>query len=151
RTLDCVSIFALTVDDANNIASIAGGYDASDPYSRSAPAMPTHLASQPRLAIPAQPEFYGDEQAQTAFENTLQRLRDMGATLEPIDYSAFRELADLLYQGPWVAERYAAIRGLYEQAPDEIDPVVRGIIEQAARYSAVDTFEAEYRRAALTR
>ncbi|CAM3970355.1 allophanate hydrolase [Bordetella muralis] len=151
RTLDCVSIFALTVDDADSIATIAGGYDTQDPYSRPAPAMPAHLARQPRLAIPAQLEFYGDAHAQTAYEEALQALRDMGATLEPIDYSAFRELAELLYQGPWVAERYAAIRELYERAPDEIDPVVRSIIGQAARYSAVDTFEAEYRRAALTR
>src|SRR3546814_13556565 len=60
-------------------------------------------------------------------------------------------LADLLYQGRWVAERYAAVRGLYERAPEEIDPVVRGIVEQAARYSAVDAFEAEYRRAELAR
>ncbi|OZI67820.1 allophanate hydrolase [Bordetella genomosp. 4] len=151
RTLDCVSIFALTVADADSIATIAGGYDAQDPYSRPAPAMPAHLAREPRLAIPAQLEFYGDAHAQAAYEEALQALQDMGATLEPIDYSAFRELAELLYQGPWVAERYAAVRELYERAPDEIDPVVRSIIEQAARYSAVDTFEAEYRRAALTR
>ncbi|CAM3819669.1 allophanate hydrolase [Bordetella tumulicola] len=151
RTLDCVSIFSLTVDDADNIAAIAAGYDEQDPYSRPTPVMPARLARLPRLAIPTQLEFFGDTQAKAAYERALQALRDMGATLEPIDFTAFRELADLLYQGPWVAERYAAIRELYERAPDEIDPIVHSIIEQAAGYTAVDTFDAEYRRAALTR
>ncbi|MCD0505879.1 allophanate hydrolase, partial [Bordetella petrii] len=151
RTLDCVSIFALTVGDADCIARVAGGYDAQDPYSRQAPAMPACLPARPRLAVSAQPEFFGDAQAQAAYETALQGLRDLGATLEPIDFSAFSELAGLLYQGPWVAERYAAVRALHERSPDAIDPVVRGIVEQAAGYSAVDTFEAEYRRAALAR
>lgn len=151
RTLDCVSIFSLTVDDADKIAVIAAGYDEQDPYSRSAPVMPARLPRLPRLAIPTPLEFFGDHQAEVAYERALQTLRDMGATLEAIDFTAFRELADLLYQGPWVAERYAAIRELHERAPDAIDPIVRSIIEQAASYSAVDTFEAEYRRAALTR
>ncbi|MBV7484730.1 allophanate hydrolase [Bordetella sp. BOR01] len=151
RTQDCVSIFALTVDDADSVATVAGGYDTQDPYSRPMPAMPAHLARQPRLAIPAQPEFFGDAQAQAAYDASLRALRELGATLEPIDFTAFRELADLLYQGPWVAERYAAVRALHERDPDALDPVVRGIVEQAARYSAVDTFEAEYRRAELAR
>jgi len=151
RTLDCVSIFALTVGDADTVAMLAGGYDAHDPYSRPAPAMPAQLARQPRLAIPAEPEFHGDAQAQAAYERSLDALRTLGATLHPIDFAPFRQLADLLYQGPWVAERYAAVRALHERAPDAIEPVVRGIVEQAARYSAVDAFEAEYRRAALAR
>jgi len=151
RTLDCVSIFALTVDDADDVATLTGGYDPQDPYSRPAPPMPARLAQQPRLAIPAHPEFFGDAHAQAAYEASLQALRDMDATLEPIDFSAFRELADLLYQGPWVAERYTTIRDLLERDPDAIDPVVRRVVEQATRYSAVDAFEAEYRRAALAR
>ena len=151
RTLDCVSIFALTVNDADAVAMAAGGLDPQDPYSRAAPAMPGGLPRRPKLAIPAQPEFFGDAQAQAAYDASLQVLRDMGATLQAVDFSVFRELADLLYQGPWVAERYAAVRSLYERAPGEIDPVVRGIIEQAAQYNAVDAFEAEYRRAELAR
>lgn len=152
RTLDCVSVFALTVDDAWQVAQVAGGYDAHDPYSRPAPAaVPAPWSAAPRLAVPAQPEFYGDALAARAFDEAVAALRDMGAEVEAIDFAPFTALADLLYQGPWVAERFAAVEALWQADPDAIHPVVRGIVEQAARYSSVDAFKAEYRRAELAR
>ncbi len=152
RTLDCVSIFALTVDDADKVAGVAGGYDDADPYSRRMPAgaaLPWPKA--PRLAVPASLEFFGDAQAAAVFDDAVRALRADGAQVEPIDFAPFGELAALLYQGPWVAERFAAVESLWQDNPDAINPVVRGIVEQAARYSAVDAFKAEYRRAELTR
>src|SRR5690606_32599148 len=151
RTLDCVSIFALTVGDADTVAMLAGGYDAHDPYSRPAPAMPAQLARQPRLAIPAEPEFHGDAQAEAAYERSLAALRALGATLHPSDFAAFRPRAGRVYPGRWIAARHAAVRALHGRAPDESEPGVRGIVEQAARYGAGAAFEAEYRRAALAR
>ncbi|WP_144630949.1 allophanate hydrolase [Bordetella genomosp. 13] len=151
RTLDCVSVFALTVDDASRVAEIAGGFDASDPYSRERPASASPWPGKPRLAIPAQLEFHGDEQARLAFEQSVRQLRELGADVHEIDFTPFVELAGLLYQGPWVAERFCAVEGLWREQPDAIHPVVRGIVEQASRYTAADTFRAEYRRADLAR
>ncbi|SIT08023.1 allophanate hydrolase [Achromobacter sp. MFA1 R4] len=152
RTLDCVSIFALTVDDAEKVAAVAGGYDDADPYSRRMPAGASlPWPKTPRLAVPASLEFFGDAQAAAVFEDAVRALRADGAQVEPIDFGPFNELAALLYQGPWVAERFAAVQELWKENPDAINPVVRGIVEQAANYSALDAFEAEYRRAELTR
>ncbi|MGE8689916.1 MAG: allophanate hydrolase [Achromobacter sp.] len=152
RTLDCVSVFALTVDDAELVAGIAGGYDERDPYSRPRPAdAARRWPEAPRLAVPAQLEFFGDAQAAAAFEEAVRALREDGATVEAIDFAPFGELAALLYSGPWVAERFAAVESLWSRMPDAIHPVVRGIVEQASRYSALDAFKAEYRRAELSR
>ncbi|MNW94645.1 Allophanate hydrolase [compost metagenome] len=152
RTLDCVSIFALTVDDAERVALVASSFDERDPYSRPMPAgacLPWPKA--PRLAIPATLEFFGDAQAAAVFDDAVRALRADGARVEAIDFAPFNELAALLYQGPWVAERFAAVEALWKEQPDAINPVVRGIVEQAANYSALDAFKAEYRRAELTR
>ena len=152
RTQDCVSVFALTVDDAELVADIAGGFDERDPYSRPQPvASERPWPAQPRLAIPAQREFFDDAQAAAAFDEAVRVLKDSGATVEPIDFTPFNELAALLYQGPWVAERFAAVEALWKRNPDAIHPVVRGIVEQAASYTALDAFKAEYRRAELAR
>lgn len=150
RTLDCVSVLALTVTDAALVAGIAGGTDPADPYSRSAPgngqrAMP----EQPQIAVPDAPEFFGDALAECAFVEALAGLTRIGATLVPIPFTAFRELAALLYQGPWVVERAIAIGELLRNDPSAMDPVVRGIIEGGMHYSAGDAFRAEYRRAEL--
>ncbi|WP_416052095.1 allophanate hydrolase [Cupriavidus basilensis] len=152
RTLDCVCVFALTVDDAALVAEIAGGFDHDDPYSRTYPqSAPAALAPSPVLGIPDALAFFGDTQAQAGFEQALADLQAMGAKLVPIDFSPFAELAALLYQGPWVAERFLAVSQLHASQPEAIDPVVRVIVEEAGRYSALDAFSAEYRRAALTR
>ncbi|MFJ1300942.1 allophanate hydrolase [Pseudomonadota bacterium AL_CKDN230030165-1A_HGKHYDSX7] len=152
RTLDCVSVFALTVADAAAVADVAGGYDARDAYSRAEPpAARVAWQTPPRFAVPDTLEFFGDAQAQACFQQALAALRDQGVTIETIDYAPFAELAALLYQGPWVAERFAAVQPLWREQPDALDPVVRGIVEQAANFDATQTFQAEYRRAELAR
>ncbi|OXR49163.1 allophanate hydrolase [Pusillimonas sp. T2] len=152
RTLDCITAFALTVEDASAVVSFFSGYDAADPFSRPQPTrLPVHFSCKPVLAVPANPWFDGDKRAQLHFETSLRRLKDMGATLVDIDFTPFSELAQLLYAGPWVAERYVAIEHMMTEQPEAVHPVVRGIIEQAGRYSAADAFRAEYRRANLAR
>ena len=152
RTLDCVSVLALTVEDAELVASIAAGFDASDAYSRIWPASaPVEFVDRPRLGVPQKLEFYGDVEAARIYERVLSMMRDMGAEIVPIDFTHFLELAALLYEGPWVAERFAAIEPLWQHNPDAIHPVVRAIVEKASNFSATDTFRAEYRRAELTR
>jgi allophanate hydrolase len=153
RTLDCVSVFALTVADAQRLSTLVEGFDPSDPYSRVRPTSITH-APQPRklrLAIPDNVEFFGDNAAKAAFEATLATLEGADVVVEPIRFEPFKELARLLYEGPWVAERLTVVEPLLLAAPNSIDPVVRGIVQQGRDYSAVQTFRVEYRRAALAR
>ncbi|MDW8844673.1 allophanate hydrolase [Erwinia sp. MMLR14_017] len=151
RLNDTISLFALTVEDAFLAASCAGGYDASDAYSRRNPGLaPAALPAAPRLAVPATLEFYGDAQAQAAWEKAVAALQATGATLHPIDFSAFHQLAEQLYYGPWVAERTVAVGNMLDR-PEEMDPVVYGIVASGNNYSAVDAYKAEYLRAELTR
>jgi allophanate hydrolase len=150
RTLDCVSVFALTVEDADEIAAIAGGYDASDAYSRTFPETPSNR-TRLRLAIPHWLEFFGDAQAQKTFDQAIDAWRSLGAEITPIDFSPFAQLAALLYEGPWVAERYAAAESLLERDPQALHPVIRSILSTATRFNAVDAFKYEYRRAGLAR
>lgn len=154
RSLDCISVFALTVDDAWCVAEMAGGVaeetTSRDPYLRHpAVDVPADMPERPRLAIPASLEFFGDENMRKAFQRSLDGLHDLADVIE-IDYTPFADLAELLYQGPWVAERTHAVRELLERDPDALDPVVRGIVENGYHYTAIDAFDAEYRRMALS-
>lgn len=149
RTLDCVSIFALTVSDADYLRQIMAGFDASDAYSRKAEKPFTTLPAKAVFGIPAEPQFFGDEEARKAWDWSLEHLTAMGVTLKAVDFSPLHEIAALLYEGPWVAERFAAIQDILESNPEALNPVVRRIIDRARGMSAVDAFRGEYRRAEL--
>ncbi|WP_113628080.1 allophanate hydrolase [Pectobacterium peruviense] len=151
RLNDTISVFALTVEDAFTVAELAGGYDAADAYSRSHPgSAPALLPEKPRVAIPSDPTFFDDAVAQAAWQLALVELEATGATLHPIDFSVFTQLAEQLYQGPWVAERTVAVGDMLRQ-PELMDPVVHGIVASGERFSAVEAFKAEYLRAELAR
>jgi allophanate hydrolase len=152
RTLDCVSIFATTVADAELVYTQAAGYDDADAYSRARPEqVSTTLPAKPRFGIPAAPEFYGDAVAEAAYAKALDAVRASGAECIPLDFSLFDQVTALLYDGPWVAERYAAIAAFAEEHADAIHPVVRNIIFRAQEFSAADTFNAQYKLADLKR
>ncbi len=151
RSLDCVSIFSLTVDDAELVASLLEGFDAADGYSRKATAPATYFSSTPHFAIPAAPNWFGDLQAQAAWEMALEKMRTLGVELIEIDFSPMFSLAQLLYGGPWVAERHAAIGEFMQDHASEMNEVVRSIVEKAVNFSARDAFAAEYQRADLAR
>ncbi|MCZ4059344.1 allophanate hydrolase [Pantoea sp. LMR881] len=151
RLNDTISVFALTVEDAFTVASVAGGYDAADAYSRVHPhTAPASIKAQPDFAIPASPEFFNDAAAEAAWDQALEALQASGATLHPIDFTPFRTLAEQLYYGPWVAERTVAVGEMLHR-PQEMDPVVHGIVSSGLKYSAVEAYQAEYLRAELTR
>jgi allophanate hydrolase len=154
RTLDAISIFARDVADAFLVFGVAVGYDAADSFSRrySTPSL-SAPPPRPRLGAPRadQRKFFGDPLAEAAFEADLARLADLGATIVEFDIEPFYAVARLLYEGPWVAERYAATKALIEQNPEAIFPVTRQIIEGARKYDAVAAFQAFYRLAALKR
>jgi allophanate hydrolase len=154
RTLDTVSIFALDVDDAFFAYRIAAGYDSADPWSRPLPAPAMSAApKQFRLGIPkpAQQHYFGDEEAQAAFARDIAKLAAQGAAIVEFDIEPFYAVARLLYEGPWVAERYAATMPLIERDPGALHPVTRAIIESARKHDAVGAFQAIYKLAALRR
>jgi allophanate hydrolase len=153
RSLDCVSIFALTAADAAAVLAVCGAYDASDPFARYAPAEPPTLPRPFRFAVPraADLDFLGDGEAPALFERAAATLAALGGSRIEADLTPFLEAASLLYGGPWVAERLAAVEALYRSAPEALLPVTREIIAAGERYSAVDAFKASYRLAALKR
>ncbi|MDJ0035019.1 allophanate hydrolase [Pantoea allii] len=151
RLNDTISVFALRVEEAFTVASLAGGYDAQDAYSRVTPrTAPAGMKTHPDFAIPASPPFFDDAAAEAAWDAALAALQESGATLHPIDFTPFSRLAEQLYHGPWVAERTAAVGEMLAR-PEKMDPVVHGIVSNGLKYSAVDAYQAEYLRADLTR
>jgi allophanate hydrolase len=152
RSLDCVSIFARGAEDTALVADVAKGFDADDPFSREEK---QRFFSQEcfRFGVLASKdrEFFGDEEAPALYEEAIRHLVDLGGQAVEINYGPFREAAALLYQGPWVAERYAAIKGFIETRENTVERSVRKIITGAKIFSAVDTFEAQYKLAALRR
>jgi allophanate hydrolase len=153
RSLDCVSIFATTVEDAEMVYRVARGPDDADPYSRALPAHEdaVRFSSRPCFAIPADPMWFGDTLGETAFKQTLEKLASLGVTLKPVDFTPMHEMAALLYEGPWVAERLAVIEEFLASNPEAVNPIVRSIIEKGAEFSAVDAYRAEYVRVELAR
>src|SRR6202049_1646116 len=152
RTLDCVSVFSLSVDDAMTALTAMAGPDGADPYSRNRPlaqmsAFPANL----RLGVPRDGQliFFGDNASEKAYGDALQRWTALRATLVEFDLEPYYETARLLYEGPWVAERYLVIRNLLASSPEAIHPVTREIIIAGQRLSAADTFAALYRLQAL--
>src|SRR6266849_5483226 len=154
RTLDCVSVFSLSVDDAMTALTAKAGLDDAEPYSRNRPlARMTAFPANLRLGVPRNGQliFFGDKASEKAYRDALRRWTALGATLVEFDLEPFYETARLLYEGPWVAERYLVIRDLLASSPDAIHPVTREITIAGARLSAAETFSALYRLQALRR
>ncbi|HEX7953859.1 MAG TPA: allophanate hydrolase [Burkholderiales bacterium] len=149
QSLDCVSVFALTVPDAVTVLNVARGFDAEDPWSRDLALSAARLPERFTFALPDPLEFHGDAHAMHAFNAAIDRLEGMGGNPLRIDFAPYLEAASLLYEGPWVAERLAAIRPFFEKHADEVHPVVRKIIEGAGNYSAADLFAGLTRLEAL--
>ncbi len=153
KTLDCVSVFALTVGDADAAFRVMAGFDPADPWSRRVALAPTAAPDAPTIGLPT-PEslkFFGDEISSAAFAASVSDLAALGARFVPVDLTPFYAVADLLYEGAWVAERYAAIRTFFEAHPDKLHPVTRAIVGGATAKSAADAFDGIYRLAAARR
>jgi allophanate hydrolase len=150
RTLDAISVFALTAGDAADVAAVVRGHDAADPWSRAAQPAPGRGWSQqaaPRIGVPraAQREFFGDSEYARLFAAATERCASLGGAVVEVDIEPLLEVARLLYAGPWVAERYLVARGLLETNPDALHPVTRRIIEGGTKASAAEAFAARYR------
>ena len=154
RTLDCVSIFALSVEDAWDAFTVAAEFDPADPWSRHVE--PGGLGPVPSVLKVGVPNtetitFGGDPVAEAAFSAALEDLKALGAEIVPLDFTPLFDVAAMLYQGAWVAERYTVIKDLLATDPDAVHPVTRAVVEPAEGLSAADAFEGIYRLKALQR
>lgn len=145
RSLDCVSVFARTVEDAVAVLEVIAGPDAADPYSRPAPAHWRPYEAPPpafRLAVPRAEDLVFDTPGDAAlFEGAVARAEALGGALTRVDLSPFLALARRLYDGAWVAERTAALREWVERRPEALHPVTRTILESGLKRRAVDAFD----------
>ncbi len=154
RSLDCVSVLARTVDDAWAVHAAMAGYDADDPYSRDPSSGALGVAPPARvIGVPnAAGRQHFDPLAEAAWDAAVGRLEGLGLRVLPVSLAPFFAAAALLYEGPWVAERLAALEDFLGAAPaDAVLPVTRAIIGGGARFSAADAFRAIHRLAALRR
>jgi len=148
RSLDCASIFALTCPDALAVFNVCQKPDPTDPFSRTRPnGIATKKLERFRFGVPRprQLEFFGNRDYQRLFHEGVAQLIDLGGEKVEIDFAPFEATAQLLYGGPWVAERYAAIKEFISAKPEALFPVTRAIIEGARKFSAVDAFESYYK------
>ncbi len=154
RTLDTISVFALTVSDAYQVFRAATAYDAADAYCRPYRTTPMPAALRvPRITAPdaGSLKFFGDDAQAADFEATLTTLAGQGGRITRADFTPFYDVANMLYEGAWVAERYAAIEPLMTDPSHPVHPVTRAIIAKAEGLSAVDAFRGIYRLADLRR
>jgi allophanate hydrolase len=154
RTLDTVSIFALTVDDAYAVFAVARGFDPADAYSKplkhealTKPVAPMQVGVPDAATI----EFFGDDIQKESFDRDVAVLAASGATIRYLDFKPLYAIAQMLYEGAWVAERYTVIDTLLATNPDAIYPVTRKIISHAESMSAADAFKGIYKLAELKR
>ena len=154
RTLDTVSIFALTVPDAWTAFRAAACYDVNDAYSRKIDIPP--LRTPPPITCigvptPATREFFGDTHQAHCFDSALAELTESGVKILELDFTPFYEVAEMLYNGPWVAERLSVIDDLISKTPEAVHPVTRQVISKGRGLTAVDAFRGVYRLAELRR
>ena len=146
-SLDCITVFALNTQDAALVTSVAGQYDEHDSYARSnqpgnllryfEPKLPTAFT----FGVPAELDFYNNPETQALFKSTIQRLERLGGTKVEMDFSPFVTAAKLLYEGPWVAERWIATKDVKRES---MLPVIQTIIGSAEGKTAADAFSAQY-------
>ena len=155
KTIETVSVFALTVDDALTVLRSIAGYDRSYPFSKpEADAIDLGMRAAPRefrFGVPAGEalRFFGDGAAEALYHAALARLEAMGGTRVDVDFTPFEETQRILYDGPWIAERALTLDPIVARYREQLHPVTRTILESAKSYSAVDTFRAIHRIAEL--
>ena len=155
RSLDTVSVFALTSADGADVLRVIAGFDPDDPFSRAPPPgfgrKPPMAAT--RFGVPAKADlaYFGDTEAAALFQAAIGRLGDIGGSVEEIDFAPFLEAGRLMFEGAWVAERAVGIGGFLSAHPEAVLPVTRGILETAQRWRATDAFAQLHRLRSLQR
>jgi allophanate hydrolase len=156
RSLDCVSIFTADVRDAAEVLDVTAGPDPGDPWSRLVSGNECHNTvchSRARLAAPitAELDFEGDDAMRDAFDVAVARAGEHADSTTPITIGPLLEAGELLYHGPWVAERLAELEGFLAAHPDDVLSITRQVIEAGRQFDAVATFRAAHRLKELQR
>jgi allophanate hydrolase len=149
QSVDCISIFARTVGVAVKVLEAALGYDPQDPYSRRLALATQPLPGQFRFGVPTELQFFGDAQAEAAFNEGVARMVSLGGTAVDVDYTPLAQAAALLYESALVAERYTAVRSFFDTHEAEVMEPVRSIIASGRQYDAADVYAAQTRLRAL--
>jgi allophanate hydrolase len=146
RSLDCVTVFAKNLDDIETVFEIVNKYDENDIYARKYLASKKESKEQFSFAIPqkSQLKFFGDDEAEKLFFDAVQKFESLGGKAVEIDYEPFNESANLLYSGPWVSERFIAIKDVITKTPEIVNETVRTIISSGEKKDAINYFESEY-------
>ncbi len=149
RSLDCVTVLTRDAADAALVDEVVAGFDRLDSYARHLPDLP--LGQRIGVPLPASRPWFGDLEAEYLYDRALERLASLGYTLCEVDIAPLLEAARLLYSGPWVAERTAAMEAMLFDRPEAIDPTVRAIVEAGFGISGVAAFRGQYELAAHAR
>ena len=149
RSLDVVSLFALTAEDVLRVREVVAKFDPADAAARQpglAPRAGFGHAPSFRVAVPmpTQREFFGNAEYARLFDASVERLRSLGGEEVEVDITPLLAAARLLYEGPWVAERYLVTEHLITK-PGAMLEITRRIIEAGAAPRATDSFRAQYR------
>lgn len=146
RSLDCVTVFAKDLDSISQVLEIANAYDEEDIYSRNYEKVEFKEKAKFSFVIPKkeQLKFFGDEEAKKLFEKAVKKFESLGGKAFEIDYEPFNESANLLYSGPWVTERFIAIKDVITKTSQIVEPTVRKIISGGENINAINYFESEY-------
>ncbi len=154
RSLDCVSVFALSAQDALAVLDVAACFDLDDPLAREASSAELRrFGPEPRFGVPlaGDLDFFGDREAGSLFAAAITKLEQVGGIRVRAAFAPFRDAGRLLYSGPWLAERLHATQALLDDDPDAVLPVTRSIIEKGRHYSALDAYRGQYELARLKR
>lgn len=149
RTIDCISVFTDDTADARLIDGVVAGYDAADPWSKP---LADRAIGRKTIGVPRRDQrlWFGDAESEFLYDRALGVLAGLADVVE-IDFAPLKEAAQLLYGGPWVAERTAALSALLADNPEAIDPTVREVVSPGLDVGAVDLFKGIYRLAELKR
>jgi allophanate hydrolase len=152
RSLDCVTVLTGSVNDAALVDEVVAGFDAADPYSRQ-PLAPGTLPGTFRFGVarPEQLQFFGDDAAARLYQEAVRRVAAAGGTAVQVDIGPLLQAAQLLYSGPWVAERTAVLEDFLRKSPGAIHPVVRAIIAAGAGTTGVQVFRGQHELQGLAR
>ena len=150
KSLDCVTIFARTAVDMKTVWQVAGAFDPEDPFAREAVAAKA-IPPAFKFGVPAQLQFFGDEAAESLYWHSVDTLKELGGEAVTLNLEPFIQAAKLLYEGPWVAERLAAIKDFFRADPTRCLPVIQTIVGGAEKRSAVEAYEALYELQRLKR
>ncbi len=146
RSLDCVTVFSKELDSVKTVFEIINKYDEEDIYSRVYEPKENGVKEKFKFAIPKKEQlmFFGDGEARVLFEKAVEKFESLGGEAVEIDYEPFNESANLLYSGPWVTERYIAIKEIITKTAEVVEPTVRKIISGGDKIDAINYFESEY-------